>query len=72
MGPSVNLSARLMGFCKLGGILVDKSIMETDQVHEFTTNEPIAMKGFSEPMTTYSPVFKKSNLRKSISSLRMV
>lgn len=55
MGPSVNLSARLM--CKAGpnSIMCDHETAIRDRSHEFNKLSAVVAKGYAQPVMTYSP-----------------
>lgn len=57
MGPSVNLSARLM--CKAGpnSIMCDHDTAIRDRAHEFNKLSAVVAKGYAQPVMTYSPKF---------------
>jgi class 3 adenylate cyclase len=62
MGPSVNLSARLMGKAKKGEILCDSSIRNQDRAHQFKQVGEVHAKGFALPVA----IFKPSSTRASV------
>ena len=55
MGPSVNLSARLMCAAECGSILCDEKTMESDRRHRYVAKSDIIAKGFDSPVRTYRP-----------------
>jgi hypothetical protein len=76
MGPSTNLSARLMCKAPPCGILCDIETRSRDRTHDFDKLTDIVAKGYKEPVGTFSPLFSariqafnvsgKMNLRRSI------
>jgi hypothetical protein len=76
MGPSTNLSARLMCKAPPCGILCDIETRSRDRTHDFEKLADIVAKGYKEPVGTFSPIFEatiqsfdvsgKMNLRRSI------
>ena len=56
MGPSVNLSARLMCAAKMGTILCDQKTMETDRRHRYVAKSAIIAKGFDAPVSIFRPL----------------
>lgn len=58
LGPSVNLSARLMSAANIGSILCDKTIKDSDRYHKYITKTSIRAKGYDVPVLTFSPVIK--------------
>lgn len=55
MGPSTNLSARLMGKAKRGEVLCDYQIRVNDRTHQFKQVGSVQAKGFAEPVAIYKP-----------------
>lgn len=81
MGPSVNLSARLMAKASAGGekkdaILCDQEIRTRDRVHDYESLGSIEAKGYAEPVAIFSPLISKQarrmsqRLRNSVASTR--
>ncbi len=62
MGPSVNLSARLMGKCKENEILCDAVIRGRDRAHLYVPFAKLSAKGYSLPVETFRPVFQQGSL----------
>eukprot|EP01033_Poteriospumella_lacustris_P003339 gene3339-2467_t len=60
MGPSVNLSARLMGKAAYGTILCDQETMDRDRSHDYRRVGEIQAKGYAYPVATYRPTFGDS------------
>jgi class 3 adenylate cyclase len=60
MGPSVNLSARLMSKAGPGAILCDQETKNSDRAHAFRHRGEIVAKGYTQPVSTYSPLFGDS------------
>lgn len=58
MGPSTNLSARLMSKAPPHGVICDADTMERDRSHKFDALSEIQAKGYVNPVMTYSPVFE--------------
>eukprot|EP01038_Epipyxis_sp_PR26KG_P013098 gene13098-17555_t len=58
MGPSTNLSARLMSKAKPGEIICDIEIRKRDRTHYFVKLSEIHAKGYSEPVAIFKPVIK--------------
>lgn len=56
MGPSTNLSARLMCKASLNGILCDGEVMARDRRHKFGFVAEIQAKGYPSLVSTYQPV----------------
>lgn len=63
MGPSVNLSARLMGKAPVGGIMCDSEIKLRDRVHKFQSLGEVQAKGYSAPVPIFKPLVKRSSLK---------
>ena len=61
MGPSVNLSARLMGKCKSYEILCDSVIRGRDRAHLYSPFAKLNAKGYSQPVETFKPVFQHNS-----------
>jgi class 3 adenylate cyclase/energy-coupling factor transporter ATP-binding protein EcfA2 len=56
MGRSVNLAARLMAAAKHGQVLVDHTIVDGNHKHTFVVRSEMKAKGYSLPVTAYSPI----------------
>lgn len=56
MGPSVNLSARLMGAAAAGTILCDEKTKESDRRHKYLSKSAISAKGYDAPVSIYMPL----------------
>lgn len=56
MGPSVNLSARLMGAAEMGTILCDEKTRESDRRHRYLAKSAINAKGFIKPVSIFKPL----------------
>jgi class 3 adenylate cyclase len=56
MGPSVNLSARLMGAAAAGTILCDEKTKESDRRHKYVSKSAISAKGYDAPVSIYTPL----------------
>lgn len=57
MGPSTNLSARLMGKAPPDGVICDYETKIRDRAHLFETLKEVKAKGYSEPVMTFKPIF---------------
>lgn len=55
LGPAVNLSARLMAKGSIGSVNCDCNIHKNDSQHAFTAIGKHQLKGYSDPVTFYSP-----------------
>jgi class 3 adenylate cyclase len=66
MGPSVNLSARLM--CKAGpnSIMCDHETASRDRFHEFNKLSAVVAKGYAHPVMTYSPKVPSENMKQQL------
>lgn len=60
MGPSTNLSARLMGKARIGEIICDANFRRADSAHRFVRLGWIKAKGYTQPVPTYTPIFDES------------
>lgn len=58
MGPSTNLSARLMGKAGPNQIICDTETRNRDRTHRFEALSAIKAKGYTDPVQTYMPVFE--------------
>ena len=56
IGPSVNLSARLMANGTPGMINCDQEIAQSDTEHDFTCNLKLRLKGYEDLVPCYQPV----------------
>lgn len=68
MGPSVNLSARLMGKASSGSILCDVQIQQRDRKHRFQGLGEIQAKGYAEPVAIFQPLFRTRALSLNMQS----
>lgn len=61
LGPSVNLSARLMGMGdpQNGGFLIDAGVHRRAKNWEFRALTPVPAKGYRNPVRVYEPVLHK-------------
>ena len=59
MGPSVNLSARLMSLADIATVYCDEATKKKDKIHSFSDGMQIIAKGYNHKINTYSP---KGNL----------
>jgi hypothetical protein len=57
MGPSTNLSARLMGRAAAGEILCDSAIRQRDRTHTFLSLGAVKAKGYANPVPIFRPRF---------------
>lgn len=57
MGPSVNLSARLMGKGKPGDIICDASTRSVDRIHSYRPVGEVKAKGYKDPVAIFKPIF---------------
>ena len=65
MGPSTNLSARLMGKAKQGEVMCDGETRARDRTHTFHKLGEIQAKGYSIPVPTFKPNLTMRNARVS-------
>ena len=56
MGPSVNLSSRLMSAAAAGSILCDQRTRDADRRHKFLAMSAIVAKGYDDPVLTFTPI----------------
>jgi class 3 adenylate cyclase len=56
MGPSVNMSARLMGKAPPNTVLCDDIVHSRDQVHQFVHFADVSAKGYDRPVPTFTPL----------------
>eukprot|EP01033_Poteriospumella_lacustris_P017867 gene17867-12808_t len=56
MGPSVNMSARLMGKAPKNGVLCDETVRRSDKFHQFVHFADVIAKGYDAPVATFAPV----------------
>jgi hypothetical protein len=68
MGPSTNLSARLMCKAPPGGIICDFETHNRDRTHKFQTLATVTAKGYKAPVETFMPVFSTQMLSSILSS----
>ena len=61
MGPSTNLSARLMSKTPPNSITCDAETKNADRMHSFEPLGEITAKGYSNPVMTYLPVIENSH-----------
>lgn len=59
MGPSTNLSARLMGKAQQGEVMCDGETRNRDRTHTFVKLGEIQAKGYADPVPTYKPNISK-------------
>lgn len=57
MGPSVNLSARLMCQAMACTVICDSETKARDRAHSFEPLKEVVAKGYVQPVMTYKPVF---------------
>lgn len=57
MGPSVNLSARLMCQAMACTVICDNETKSRDRAHAFEPLQEVVAKGYVQPVMTYKPVF---------------
>ena len=57
MGPSTNLSARLMCKAPACGVICDAETRQRDRIHEFIRLQDIEAKGYAAPVGTFQPIF---------------
>ena len=57
MGPSTNLSARLMGRAAEGEIICDTNIRQRDRMHAFASLGAVKAKGYAHPVPIFQPQF---------------
>lgn len=69
MGPSTNLSARLMSKARAGEIICDASTRRRDRSHRYVIVGKVKAKGYEQMVTTYSPLLKDVLPGKSIHRL---
>lgn len=58
MGPSTNLSARLMCKAPAFGVICDTETKNRDRTHGFESLSEVAAKGYATPVMTYKPIFE--------------
>jgi hypothetical protein len=56
MGPSTNLSARLMCKAPSNGVICDMETKNRDRSHAFESLTEVTAKGYSQPVMTFKPV----------------
>ena len=69
MGPSVNLSARLMCAAAPGTILCDQMTKESDRRHKYVSKSAINAKGFDAPVSTFMPIVTVQTRNSAFSSI---
>lgn len=57
MGPSTNLSARLMCKAQPNSVICDEDTMKRDRLHEYHPLAEIQAKGYSQPVKIFRPAF---------------
>lgn len=57
MGPSTNLSARLMCKAAPNSVICDEDTMKRDRLHEYQPLAEIQAKGYAQPVKIFRPVF---------------
>jgi hypothetical protein len=67
MGPSTNLSARLMSKTPPNNITCDADTKQSDRSHSFEPLNEITAKGYTKPVKTYRPIHENSANRSAIS-----
>lgn len=58
MGPSTNLSARLMCKAPAFGVICDIETKNRDRTHGFEPLTEVQAKGYAQPVMTYKPIFE--------------
>lgn len=58
MGPSVNLSARLMCQAQPCTVICDSETKSRDRAHSFEPLKEVVAKGYVQPVMTYKPIFE--------------
>lgn len=72
MGPSTNLSARLMGKAKQGEVMCDGETRTRDRTHTFVKLGEIQAKGYTNLVPTFKPnISKRNQVRLGSSNLNM-
>ena len=61
MGPSTNLSARLMGRAAEGEIICDTNIRQRDRMHAFASLGAVKAKGYANPVPIFQPHFGETD-----------
>lgn len=56
MGPTVNMSARLMGKAPVDKVLCDQTVKGSDHVHQFVHFADVDAKGYDMPVPVYFPI----------------
>eukprot|EP01039_Chlorochromonas_danica_P008132 gene8132-8972_t len=69
MGPSTNLSARLMCKAPAHGIICDADTVSRDRTHKFVFLSEIQAKGYSTMVRTYSPCLGEDELDDSFGKM---
>lgn len=62
MGPSTNLSARLMSSARPGQIICDINIRKGDRLHQFRHLGDVKAKGYVQLVPTFKPVFVRGSI----------
>ncbi|RYG70276.1 hypothetical protein EON64_00580, partial [archaeon] len=62
MGPSINLSARLMASAKAGHVICDINIRKGDRLHQYRAMGEVKAKGYAEPVQIFRPVFIRGSV----------
>lgn len=62
MGPSTNLSARLMASAKAGHIICDVNIRKSDRTHQYRALGEVKAKGYAAPVPTFRPHFMRGSV----------
>eukprot|EP01041_Mallomonas_annulata_P007481 gene7481-15318_t len=70
MGPSVNLSARLMGKCPVGEIICDERTRVQDRRHKFKHLSLVHAKGYEHPVPTFQPLFDVQSTSSSVTDIQ--
>jgi hypothetical protein len=65
MGPSVNMSARMMGKAPSNQILCDEAVKHTDTIHQFIHFANIQAKGYDHPVPTFTPIIISEHASKA-------
>ena len=72
MGPSTNLSARLMGKAASGQIICDIEVKKRDRTHDFEFVSEVVAKGYTNKVPTFCPIFHEQTLTAGDGSLSVV
>eukprot|EP01038_Epipyxis_sp_PR26KG_P009835 gene9835-13229_t len=68
MGPSVNLSARLMCKAQRNEILCCSETRDRDRNHSYVPLGTVTAKGYADPISIFMPIIASSNSRKKLQS----